>query len=351
MMNAKPISHRPFATKRSQGFSLIEFLVASALSMIVLIAVSSGYFASRQLSDTALARLNVQQDLRNASNMIVRDARMAGSFGCFNMAAHPATAVSEDNNISTAFRLSTPNQNSLVPVKTLAITDFSPPNFVAAGAPLLFQYGVGSASIVNQTSSGSELQIPVGDPLHSATKDTPLVFSSCAVLDHPTSYTVARNGNRLTISDIKPDLSSNQVANEFAVLRYTVIAYAVGTAGGQQGLFRFQLADGGVWSNPQLLMPGITAMDIRYGYVNNCASSGAAAGATATETFEFTDTLKTGNDAAGVGVPSPAMIRITLNGGNDVAAQTAAGAAAGNVHVYNIDATVRGGNTCADRTI
>lgn len=171
------------------------------------------------------------------------------------------------------------------------------------------------------------------------------------MLDRPAVYTVSRSNNRLNIGNIAPALSAAQVANEFAVLRYTVNAYVLGTAGEQQGLFRFQLADNGGWSNPQLLMPGIEAMDIQYGYVNNCPVIGAASEAAAEETFEFTDTLKTGNDAEGEGVAAPAIIRITLNGGNDVAAQTAVGDAAGGVHVYNIDATVRGGNICADRAI
>lgn len=350
----KPVKHpsrRPVAAYAVRGFSLIEFLVASILSMIVLIAVGSGYFAARQLSDTALARLNVQQDLRNASNLIVRDARMAGSFGCFNMSAYDVAAVNETEIDEAAFRLVESGQNSLVPVKSLSAADFSPTGFTVGSNALVFQYGVGSASIINQNTTGAELQIPAGDPLQTATNNTPLVFTSCAVLDHPSAYTVASSGNRITISNINPALSTEQVTNEFAVLRYTVNAYVIGTAGAQQGLFRFQLDDNGQWGNPQLLMSGITAMNVQYGYVNNCAASGAASDATAVETFEFTDTLKTGNDADGEGVSSPALIRITLNGGNDVAAQTAAGAAAGDVYVYNIDATVRGGNTCADRTI
>lgn len=81
-----------------KGFSLIEFLVAAALSMIVLMAVSSTYFTARNLNNTATSRLTVQQDLRNASNMIVRDARMAGSFGCFNMSAHKAGDVKTDDS-------------------------------------------------------------------------------------------------------------------------------------------------------------------------------------------------------------------------------------------------------------
>lgn len=359
----KPIKHpsrRPVAAYAVRGFSLIEFLVASILSMIVLIAVGSGYFAARQLSDTALARLNVQQDLRNASNLIVRDARMAGSFGCFNMSAYDVAAVNETEIDEAAFRLVEPGQNSLVPVKSLSAADFSPTGFTVGSNALVFQYGVGSASIVSQDTTNTVLQIPAGDPLQTATNNTPLVFTSCAVLDHPAAYGITvepvnpkdvSEGFDITIDNINPALSTEQVTNEFAVLRYTVNAYVIGTAGTQQGLFRFQLDDSGQWGNPQLLMPAITAMNVQYGYVNNCAASGAASDATAVETFEFTDVLKTGNDADGEGVPPPALIRITLNGSNNVAAQTATGAAAGDVYVYNIDATVRGGNTCADRTI
>ena len=68
------------------GFSLIEFLVASIISMIVLIAAGSTYFTTQQLNRVATERLNAQQDLRNAANLIVRDARQAGTFGCANLA-------------------------------------------------------------------------------------------------------------------------------------------------------------------------------------------------------------------------------------------------------------------------
>ena len=72
--------------KKITGFTLIELLVASALSIIVLIAAGSGFVTTQKLSQVAKGRLQVQNDLRNATNMIVRDARMAGSFGCFNLA-------------------------------------------------------------------------------------------------------------------------------------------------------------------------------------------------------------------------------------------------------------------------
>lgn len=76
-----------------KGFTIIEFLVAGMLSMIVLMAVGSSYFTSRKLNDAANERLAIQQDLRNAATLIVRDARMAGSFGCFNMSEHIGSDV------------------------------------------------------------------------------------------------------------------------------------------------------------------------------------------------------------------------------------------------------------------
>lgn len=79
-----------------KGFTIIEFLVAGMLSMIVLMAVGSSYFTSRKLNDAANERLAIQQDLRNAATLIVRDARMAGSFGCFNMSEHTEKDVVSD---------------------------------------------------------------------------------------------------------------------------------------------------------------------------------------------------------------------------------------------------------------
>ncbi|EMT4555673.1 pilus assembly protein PilW, partial [Neisseria gonorrhoeae] len=81
-----------------KGFTIVEFLVAGLLSVIVLIAVVSSYFTSRKLNDAANERLAIQQDLRNAATLIVRDARMAGSFGCFNMSEHTKGDIVDSSN-------------------------------------------------------------------------------------------------------------------------------------------------------------------------------------------------------------------------------------------------------------
>lgn len=301
-----------------KGFSLIEFLVASALSMIVLVAVSKGYFTARQLNTAADSRINVQQDMRNAANLVVRDARMAGSFGCFSLTADIETFDTQvggrlvkavraktggrtigDRNTATAqndaFKLEN-NANNLLPVRQIAQAAFNPSGFTATSDALVFLYGA---------------ENPVaGDPL---------VFSTCNTLVRPA------NDTRPSDAAVKTELGGATVRdNEIAVLRYTVNAYATGSIGGQTGLFKFQL-NGNTWGNPQLLVKGVTGATFRYIYVNDCPDKAGY-----TETFQYSDTLNR----------IPALVRINLSGGAADANQ-----------IYTIDASVRGGNTCANRSL
>lgn len=301
--------------QKAEGFSLIEFLVASALSMIVLLAVSKGYFTARQLNEAADSRMNSQQDIRNAANMMVRDARMAGGFGCFNMAAYTETVdtnvgnttvkavyartgvrtIRDDNAAnagSEAFRLVN-NPDNLIPVRRIPATDFRPNGFTATSDALVFVYGAADFK----------------------TSD-PLVVSSCEILLRPAkgvSTDSAKGGLGMVPGS----------EGEISVMRYAVHAYASGTVGGQTGLFRFQLNSDNEWGDPQLLVKDVTGVNYRYVYVNDCPE-----GPGNTEKFEYSGDLSR----------IPALIRVQLRGGAEDANQ-----------IYTIDAAVRGGNICANR--
>lgn len=311
-MYKKNRPHIPVKAKM-QGFSLIEFLVASALSLIVLLAVSSGYFTARTLNTAATSRLNVQQDLRNAANQIVRDARMAGNFGCFNMSGYDKKAVIADSGANDVFKLE--GSGTMLPaVRETASLGAS--NFTQNGRALVFQYGIDK------------------EKPNAATA----VASSCTNITKP--------GNANAEASLNAD--SSQTGN-IAIMKHEVNAYAVGTAGGQQGLYRFQLTDNGEWSNPQLLIKGIDSMEIHYFYAEDCPDSGdqnLAASATTgaqpqskDETFKYTRTLSDKE--------TPASIELLLNSGSI----NADGDSENQVQVYRINATVRGGNTCADRSL
>lgn len=311
MNNKRLLNHIPNKTAM-RGFSILEFLVASLLSMIVLMAVSSTYFTARGLNKSANARIGIQQDLRNAANMIVRDARMAGNFGCFNMSNFPASAVTEDKS-SDEYTLKTARVNNLLPIKEINKLGYA--GFAQTGKALLFQYGIDKANPAAKTA----------------------IASSCSGIAKPQTeikdLDAAKTALKMTDSDQNGSI---------AIMKHEMIAYAVGKLGEESGLFRFQLSDDGSWGNPQLLIKGITAMDIHYIYAECPHSENTSASGVNTESFDYKTALDSSAEAK-----SPASIQIVLNNGSVDPSKEQDN----KVDIYNINATIRGGNVCADRSL
>lgn len=306
-----------------KGFTIIEFLVAGMLSMIVLMAVGSSYFTSRKLNDAANERLAIQQDLRNAATLIVRDARMAGSFGCFNMSEHTEKdVVSDVPQKNRLFSLKGSSANKLIPNgtdnKLIPITeslDINYQNFFQVGSALIFQYGI--------------------DDVNASAATT--VVSSCAAISKPGKQI-------LTLENVKKELKISDQDKEqngnIARQRHVVNAYAVGRIAGEEGLFRFQLDDKGKWGNPQLLAKKIRYMKVRYIYVSDCPEDDDAG---KEETFRYTDKFNSAQDAV-----TPAGVEVLLSSGTDTKITASSD---NHIYAYRIDATIRGGNVCANRTL
>lgn len=297
-----------------KGFTIIEFLVAGMLSMIVLMAVGSSYFTSRKLNDAANERLAEQQDLRNAATLIVRDARMAGSFGCFNMSEHiESDVVSNVVQKKPLFSLKRNSTNKLIPITESS--DINYQNFFQVGSALIFQYGI--------------------DDVNASTATT--VVSSCAAISKP--------GKQIpTLEDAKkelkiPDQDKEQNGN-IARQRHVVNAYAVGRIADEEGLFRFQLNEKGKWGNPQLLVKKVRRMEVRYIYVSGCPEDDDAG---KEETFKYTDKFDSSTNAV-----TPAGVEVLLSSGTDT---KIAASSDNHIYAYRIDATIRGGNVCANRTL
>lgn len=320
MKNKRPTFNHP---PKMQGFSLIEFLVASALSMIVLMAVTSTYFTARNLNNAATSRLSVQQDLRHASTLLVRDARMAGSFGCFNMVNYPPSAIIKDESKAPFNLASNATDKGMIPIAE--VTTINSPGFSpnADSTILIFQYGIDD----------------------TAPNKNVAVFSSCNRLYKPI------NNNLNDASDTFSKEIGEDNKGSISILRHMVVAYAVGKFGEQEGLYRFQLNDSGNWEAPQLLIKDVTSMEREYTYVDSCPENILVDSTSTPKEENFTtinpkDPLRTNpaeNEAT-----TPALIRITLKGkgGQNIEASNE-----NNVQIYNIDAAIRGGNTCADRPI
>ncbi|HIE0446730.1 TPA: PilW family protein [Neisseria meningitidis] len=314
-----------------KGFTIIEFLVAGLLSMIVLMAVGSSYFTSRKLNDAANERLAIQQDLRNAATLIVRDARMAGGFGCFNMSEHPATDVVSDvaqKNRSFSLTLKRNGIDKLIPIAESSNIGY--PGFTQRLNALIFQYGIDDVN---------------------ASADTTVV-SSCAKIAKPGKKISTLQEAKSALQITNDDKQNGNITRQ----RHVVNAYAVGRIAGEEGLFRFQLNDDGQWGNPQLLVKKINKMDIRYiyllvekpstpptnppQYIYGCPEDEDTG---KEEKFKYTDKFDSSKDAV-----TPAGVEVLLSSGTDT---KIAASSDNHIYAYRIDATIRGGNVCANRTL
>ncbi|HFC1745702.1 TPA: PilW family protein [Neisseria gonorrhoeae] len=297
-----------------KGFTIVEFLVAGLLSVIVLIAVVSSYFTSRKLNDAANERLAIQQDLRNAATLIVRDARMAGSFGCFNMSEHTEKDVFfgvTQKKPLFSLNLKRNSTNKLIPIAESPNIGYQ--GFTQRLNALIFQYGIDDANASAETT----------------------VVSSCGAISKP--------GKQIpTLEDAKTELkiqdSDKEQNGNIARQRHVVNAYAVGRFGNnEEGLFRFQLDDKGEWGNPQLLAKKVKRMDVRYIYVSGCPEDEDAG---KEEQFKYTGKFDSS--------VTPAGVEVLLDSGSDA---KIAASSDNIIYAYRINATIRGGNVCANRTL
>lgn len=296
-----------------KGFTIIEFLVAGMLSMIVLMAVGSSYFTSRKLNDAANERLSAQQDLRNAATLIVRDARMAGGFGCFNMSEHLATdVISDTTQQNSPFSLKRNSTNKLIPITESSNINYQ--NFFQVGSALIFQYGIDDVN---------------------ASADTTVV-SSCAKIAKPGKKISTLQEAKSALQITNDDKQNGNITRQ----RHVVNAYAVGGIAGEEGLFRFQLDDKGKWGNPQLLAKKVRHMKVRYIYVSDCPEDDDAG---KEEKFKYTGTFDSSTNAV-----TPAGVEVLLSSGTDT---KIAASSDNHIYAYRIDATIRGGNVCANRTL
>ncbi|HGH6274782.1 TPA: PilW family protein [Neisseria meningitidis] len=316
-----------------KGFTIIEFLVAGMLSMIVLMAVGSSYFTSRKLNDAANERLSAQQDLRNAATLIVRDARMAGGFGCFNMSEHTKNDIIVDPSKQTQhvpvkpgakqenplFSLEWANTNNtnnntakLIPIAES--TDIKYPGFAQARPALIFQYGIDDLDASAET----------------------VVVSSCSKIAKPGKKISTLQEAKSALQITNDDKQNGNITRQ----RHVVNAYAVGRIADEEGLFRFQLDDKGKWGNPQLLVKKVRHMKVRYIYVSSCPEDDDAG---KEETFKYTDKFDKSKNAV-----TPAGVEVLLSSGTDT---KIAASSDNHIYAYRIDATIRGGNVCANRTL
>ena len=347
---------------KPSGFTLIEFLVASSLAVIVIIAATNTYLMTRQMNANTQTRLTIQQDLRNAGLMITRDVRNAGSFGCFSTATassvfKTANGINTDYfpSISASTPASTPDRNLVLLDKTKddgfgvrvikqANVKFMTNPLTAASDMLIVIYGKGSLGVkdTNLKGDGSAFTLAKSSGLlvndyknevdisSTVTAKGDLVVSSCS-----NAYVAkATDGEDGKIYFNGGDATGlNQVPRaEVNVSKLYAAGYVLSDVNGVRSLLRYDLDAAGNWQGPQLLASGIDSMTYQFGYVQSCGN--AEAKSINTEKFKFSNTLNK--------TEVPAIVRLHLKYNT-----SAASTKKSNLADYIINATIRAGNWCA----
>lgn len=333
-----------------KGFTLIEFLVASVLSLIVIMAAGSIYFLTRQLNETSQQRLAVQQNLRNATTQIMRDARMAGSFGCYNTSSDITARENADFSKIT---------NTNLKIDASADNGWGVRQAKISGKDaIIFVYGISDTGItaVNtlQKSRNSQLNsvtIAKGlgsdiDPLRQTLNNGgPVVLSSCRM-----AYGIPL-GSRVTGDTINlGNLNTTFREHDVGELTLTKLYAAAYYLDGEQ-LVRQDIGSNGTFQPPQLIATGIKSMTVGFGYTKDCQLDTLSTDSDyKEETYTFRKDLATTDTEKSL--PSLVQIRLTYetNVSGSVGNGTTATVTPSAVAEYVINAAVRGGNTCGNRT-
>ena len=86
--------------KRQAGFSLVELMVALAIGLVAVGAVSAVLISSSSIYRVSDNRARIQESARFAVRALEQDVRQAGFMGCFNLSMFPTrfTNLAQDKN-------------------------------------------------------------------------------------------------------------------------------------------------------------------------------------------------------------------------------------------------------------
>ena len=381
-------TNRMMNVNKQHGFTLIEFMVAAILGLIVLLAIGGAYVSTQRVNEVATSRVARQQELRMANNFLIRDARMAGSFGCANIFALSGGAgVSVDQgsnklnknsdasyfDINDATGVNRVFAAQILPTTSGVVSAIFNGKFTAKTGTdiVVFNYGINTQPLLTVTNTGvnnlSDLTLSDVSTFTGANTDARVVLASCNRLDilQKSQLAVNVSTKKISISGLTIPMNKTgvapstapSVAEHYAVQatlsNLQTIAYAVGNISNDSspaGLYRFELLSDGSWSAPQLLAKNINTVSARFIYVTGCAVAASSAG---------TEKYKLGTGAfitEGTAVVPPTGIELTLTPSKTDLDLKVESSASNNVSTNTADltpiilnATMRGANVCANR--
>lgn len=397
----QPKMQQHISLRRAQsGFTLIEFVVASALGLMIILAIGGAYVATQRVNETASMRVERQQELRLASSLLVRDARMAGSFGCASLPALTSEGLSVDHTAdwdidedASYFNVNAAANDDRVFATRIVAGDSDVMSgidaaFSAANGSdvVIFNYGINTRPVLGTTIAGvntlSGLTVSNASFFDSTSdadeSQARVVLSSCYRADvlQRSQLNIAYNASdnddddaitfKSSVGDIamyKTGTNVNEILTQTGALtgvghsssqatlsNLYAVAYVVGKAQGDtqaDALYRFELQADGAWTPPQLLSRNISNLKAEYVYINNCVVKADAA---ATENyFVSQEAFLEKNDSSGDAqllTPNGVQLKLTPSAvaANSNASDTITSDA--DLQTMVLNAAMRGADAC-----
>jgi len=256
-----------------RGLSLIELMVAMTISLIVMAAVSAIFVDTKRnyVVQDAMARL--QENARFAMDLIVRDVRMAGYYGC----ADDVTSVTNTVAGATdggAYDIRNPIQGSESKGNwyPLAATPVAAPATMRTGTDAIavrfLDRGTSAAvtspfmpntSAALHTASGNGLK--EGDIVFVTDCSAGAIFQITGPND-PNGGTIVHNTGATTPGNTTKDLGKI-FEDDARIAKYYYALYYIAPSASGYSLFRETVGTAG--TVPEELMAGIEDMQILYG--------------------------------------------------------------------------------------
>lgn len=255
------------------GLSLIEVMVAIAISLILLAGVMQIFLSSKTSYRLLEATSRVQENGRFAIGFINDDVRMAGFLGCHkkDLPYQGISNVSYDWDYTKAIEGNEGTNTGWSPALNTLVSGISGVGQIVDGTDVLVTRGVASDS-VNVVSSTSTELVAINE--NNINNGDIMVVSNCLQSEvfQVTSHAIV--GNQVTITRD----TSGSPGNSEATFNYSYGAdaqlgrlvtniYYIGTgASGSPALFRISTVAGGVMSDPpQELVDDVEDMQVLYG--------------------------------------------------------------------------------------
>jgi len=279
-LDTSGITARP---RRQRGFSIVEILLAMALSLILTLVVSQIYLGSKQTYLLQEAQSRLQENGRFALQILAKDIRRAGNMGCLSIKKTPVVLANPTPTITPATSIMGYNANSDIisyPVsdQTYSKTNWTPdaPDIgTAESGKLKAIAGTDIFTIQSAEPCGGQLQAQVLGMTGSPEVSIPST-NTCSIQAGSDELILSDCGQTEvfradSVSPIKITGKTNNTLDHFTythgvdaeVMVFHSHTYFIRMFNGEPTLYRRENTE--ITPTPQPLIEGVENMQVLYG--------------------------------------------------------------------------------------